>query len=219
MTATPDSPLPPETHGTTVVAIVACYAGALDEGEAVLRPLRTFARPLVDLIQPMPYAALQSMIDGGYPRGRFNYWKSSYVDELSDGLIDTVLEHGTSMTSPYAGFYFEHLGGAIARPREDTAFGNRDAQFDFAILTSWEPDEEPEQHCERTQRFWTAMQPFAAHGVYVNNLGAEGQERVRRAYDAASYDRMVALKQRCDPDNVFRINQNVRPARQPAASR
>jgi FAD/FMN-containing dehydrogenase len=216
MTAAPGSPLPPEAHGTTVVAIVACYAGDLDAGERVLRPLRAFGRPLADLIQPIPYGALQGLGDAGYPSGRQNYWKSSYVPALSDAMTDTVIEHAARMTSPLSGFYFEQLGGAIAKPREETAFGHRDAAFDFAILSSWQDPGEDDIHIAWTREFWNAMQPFASRGVYVNNLGTEGEERVQTAYDPLTYDRLTELKRRYDPENILRFNQNIHPCTAPA---
>jgi FAD/FMN-containing dehydrogenase len=211
--------LPPDAHETLVVALAVCYAGDLAEGERVLRPLRGFGRPLADLIAPTPYTALQRMSDEGYPSGLRNYWKSSYVDELSDAAIDTVVEHATRMPSPRSAFYFEHLGGAIARPAEPTAFGHRDATFDLAILAIWEDREETDLHVAWTRGFWEAMQPHARHGVYVNNLGEEGHERVRSAYEAHTYERLVRLKELYDPANVFRCNQNIAPrAAVPAGS-
>lgn len=203
--------LPPEVHGRLVIALAVCYAGDIDAGERVLTPLRAFGKPLADLIQPMPYTTLQSMQDEGYPPGLQNYWKSSYVDELSDDAIDTVLAHAAHMTSPRSGFYFEHLGGAIARPREQTAFGHRNTTFDLAILSLWDDPRESEDHIAWTRDFWEAMLPYASQGVYVNNLGNEGEERVRAAYGAPTYERLVQLKAKYDPDNFWRLNQNITP--------
>jgi FAD/FMN-containing dehydrogenase len=211
MTAPAAPFLPPEAHGTLVVALAVCYAGDLAEGERVLRPLRSFGRPLADLIAPTPYTALQRMSDEGYPAGLRNYWKSSYVDDLSDAAVATVAEHAEGMPSPRSAFYFEHLGGAIARPAEPTAFGHRDATFDLAILAIWEDPEETDLHISWTRRFWEAMQPHARPGVYVNNLGEEGHDRVRTAYEPQTYERLVRLKERYDPENVFRCNQNIAP--------
>lgn len=211
MKAPPAPFLPPEVHGRLIVALAACFAGGIEAGERVLQPLRAFGRPLADLIQPMPYTSLQSLQDDGYPAGLHNYWKSSYVDELSDEAIDTVLEYGRKMTSPRSGFYFEHLAGAIASPREPTAFGHRDATFDLAILSLWDDPTESEGHITWAREFWDAMQPHATHGVYVNNLGNEGEERVRAAYAPATYERLVQLKETYDPDNFWRLNQNITP--------
>jgi FAD/FMN-containing dehydrogenase len=117
------------------------------------------------------------------------------------------------MTSPLSSFYFQHLGGAISRPGADiAAFGHRDAVFDFAILTVWQDRAEDDEHITWACDFFGAMQPHAT-GVYVNNLGTEGADRVRAAYAPATYERLLALKDAYDPDNVFRVNQNVAPHR------
>ena len=205
-------PVPSEMHGELVTVLAICYAGDLAAGEQVLRPLRSFGRPLADLLAPMPYTALQSGSDGAYPSGRQNYWKSHYVDEISDAAIATVIDHAPRMTSPLSSFYFQHLGGAISRQGPDTAaFGHRDAGFDFTILAVWEEPSQDAEHMAWAREFFTAMQPHGT-GVYVNNLGIEGADRVRAAYAPATYERLVALKDTYDPHNVFRLNQNVAPS-------
>jgi FAD/FMN-containing dehydrogenase len=215
-----DAPfLPAEAHGTLVVALALCYAGDLDEGERVLRPLRGLGRPLADLVGPMPYTAMQSMFDAGYPPGRHNYWKSSYLRELSDAAIDTALGWAQQMTSPLSSFYFQPMGGAIRRAGPDhAAFGHRDVAFDFNILSAWTDPEESGEHIAWTRGLWGAMQPHATSAVYVNNLGDEGDERVRSAYAPGVYERLVALKERYDPDNVFRMNHNIRPGGRPPSA-
>ena len=210
--ATPPMPVPAEFHGELVTVLAVCWAGDLDEGHRVLAPLRRFGDPLADLVTPLPYTGLQTGSDASYPDGRRNYWKSHYVDEISDDLIARLMEHGPRMTSPLSSFYFQHLGGAIARPGPDTAaFGHRDGVFDFTILTVWEDPAEDDGHIAWARAFHAAMQPSAT-GVYVNNLGVEGADRVRAAYAPETYARLVALKDRYDPDNVFRLNQNVVPS-------
>ena len=212
-----DAPfLPADAHGTLVVALALCYAGDPAEGERLLRPLRELGDPLADVVGPMPYTAMQSMFDGGYPPGRHNYWKSSYFNELSDAAIDTALHWAERMTSPLSSFYFQPMGGAIRRPGPaDAAFGHRDVGFDFNILSVWERPDESAEHVAWTRALWEAMQPHAAPGVYVNNLGDEGPERVRSAYAPATYERLVELKDRYDPGNVLRMNHNIRPSGQP----
>ena len=126
-------------HGELVTMLAVCWAGDLAAGERALRPLRSFGRPLADLVAPMPYTTLQTSSDAAYPNGQQNYWKSHYVDEITDGVIATLLEHVPLMASPQSSFYFQHLGGAISRQAIDAAaFGHRDAAFDFAILTVWQ---------------------------------------------------------------------------------
>jgi FAD/FMN-containing dehydrogenase len=207
--ASPGMPVPP---GELVTMLAVCWAGDLADGERALRPLRSFGHPLADLVAPMPYTALQSGSDAAYPKGQQNYWKSHFVDEISDGAIATLIEHAPRMTSPQSSFYFQHLGGEISRPGIATAaFGHRDALFDFAILTVWQERAEDAEHVAWARAFAAAMQPYAT-GVYVNNLGVEGADRVKAAYAPATYERLVALKDRYDPTNVFRLNQNVAPS-------
>jgi FAD/FMN-containing dehydrogenase len=209
--APPGMGLSPEHEGELVTMLAVCWAGDLADGERCLRPLRRFGRPLADLVAPMPYVALQSGSDAAYPDGRRNYWKSHYVDEITHD-VGTLLQHAPHMTSPLSSFYFQHLGGAIARPGIDSAaFGHRDAGFDFAILGVWEDADDDAEQVGWARDFAAAMQPHAT-GVYVNNLGAEGADRVRAAYAPAVYERLVALKDRYDPDNVLRMNQNIRPS-------
>jgi len=210
--ASPALPVPPEVHGELVTVLAVCYAGDMTAGEEALRPLRRFGRPLFDAIAPMPYTALQSGSDASYPNGQHNYWKSHYVDELTDDAIATIIEHASRMGSPLSSFYFQHLGGEIARASSATAaFGHRDGLFDFAILTVWRDPGETDEHVAWARDFFEAMQPHA-HGVYVNNLGTEGADRVKAAYAPETYDRLVALKDGYDPDNVFRLNQNIAPS-------
>ncbi|HEX3831582.1 MAG TPA: FAD-binding oxidoreductase [Solirubrobacteraceae bacterium] len=209
--ASPQMPVPPEMHGELVTVLAVCFAGDVAAGEEALRPLRGFGRPLLDAIAPMPYTALQSGSDASYPNGQHNYWKSHYIDELSDDVIATIIEHAPRMSSPLSSFYLQHLGGAIARgDGASAAFGHRDALFDFAILTVWQDPAETADHVTWARDFFDGMQPHAS-GVYVNNLGAEGAERVKAAYAPRTYDRLVALKETYDPHNVLRVNQNIAP--------
>ncbi|MGZ6670322.1 MAG: FAD-binding oxidoreductase [Solirubrobacteraceae bacterium] len=210
--AAPPLPVPPEFHGELVTVLALCYAGDLAEGERVVEPLRRFGAPLADLVAPMTYTALQTASDASYPDGQRNYWKSHYVDEISAETIARLIEHGPRVRAPLSSFYFQHLGGAIGRPSPDAAaFGHRDAVFDFTILTVWQDPAEDGEQIAWARDFHAAMQPHAT-GVYVNNLGVEGAERVRAAYAPATYTRLVALKDRYDPDNILRLNQNITPS-------
>jgi FAD/FMN-containing dehydrogenase len=212
-------PVPPEMQGELVTMLAVCYIGDLATGERALRPLRAFGRPLADLIVPMPYTALQSGSDASYPDGQHNYWKSHFVDEIDDEVVAKITHHAKHMTSPLSSFYFQHLGGAIGRAGvESAAFGHRDATFDFTILTVWQDPAELEQHMTWAREFHAAMAPHAT-GVYVNNLGSEGADRVRAAYASPTYERLVALKDVYDPDNVFRLNQNIPPSKAEEARR
>jgi FAD/FMN-containing dehydrogenase len=208
-------PIPAEQVDQLVIVLAVCYAGDRAEGERALSPLRAFGHPLADFIAPMPYTALQSASDAAYPDGQHNYWKSHFIDEINDDVIATLIEHAPRMASPRSSFYFQHLGGAISRGRaDDAAFGHRDGVFDFAILTVWEDPGETHAHLAWARDLFGAMQPHAT-GVYVNNLVVEGSDRVKAAYAPDTYRRLVALKDVYDPQNIFRLNQNIAPSHAP----
>jgi FAD/FMN-containing dehydrogenase len=209
--ARPDLPVPDAMHGELVTILAVCYAGDFEAGERALRPLRSFGRPFADFIAPTPYTALQSASDTSYPNGQQNYWKSHYLDHLTPEAVSTVAEHAPNISSPLSSFYFQHLGGAIGRADTETAaFGHRRAVFDFTILNVWRDPAESDEHMTWARNFFAAMQPYAS-GVYVNNLGTEGADRVKAAYAPATYQRLLALKERYDPHNVLHMNQNIAP--------
>jgi FAD/FMN-containing dehydrogenase len=202
-------------EGAPVAVVAVCYHGRPEDGERLLRPLRAFGSPLLDGIGPMPYTALQSMLDPFYPSGRLNYWKSSFLTELGDGAIDTMLAHCADRPTPLCHVAIEQMGGATSRvDAQETAFAHRERPYNFLCLGVSADGAETEACVRWARRFWEAMQPFASGGVYVNYLGAEaeeGAERVRAAYGAAKYERLAALKAAYDPTNLFRMNQNIRP--------
>lgn len=198
--------------GNLVVAIVACYSGALQEGEKALKPLRTFGQPLADLIRPMKYMEMQSIFDENFPPGQLQYWKSNFLRAPSDDAIETMIKYATAKPSPMSAFYLQQMHGAASRvgPTE-TAFAHRFQQYDFFILSMWSDPSDSEKNVRWARELWEAMQPFVERGVYVNSLGDEGEDRVRAAY-GPNYDRLVALKNKYDPANLFRLNQNIRPS-------
>jgi FAD/FMN-containing dehydrogenase len=204
--------LPESLHGEPVVAIVVCYAGPVEEGERVIKPLRELGSPVLDGVAPKPYLAHQGMFDAAFPHGRHYYWKSAELPPLSDTMIDVLVEQVSGITSPHSSVPVFQLGGAVARVEEDeTAYANRAAAHNVNIVAAWEPgDPEPEQHVEWMRAVFSAMEPFAS-GVYVNFLAEEGRDRVRAAYGPQKYQRLVALKNTYDPTNFFRLNQNVNP--------
>ena len=205
--------LPPEVHGAPVVGVAVLYAGSIEDGQRIVKPLKEFGSPLADVVGPKPYVAHQAMLDGGAPHGNQYYMKSEYLPGFSDDAIDTMVAYGASITSPRSLAAFFHLGGAMKRVGEDeTAFSHRDAAFTITIQSAWVDPEESDRHIQWTRDFWRAMQPFSTGGVYVNFLGEDDREdRVKAAYGAAKYERLVALKNKYDPTNLFRLNQNIKP--------
>lgn len=199
--------------GHQAVALVPCYSGDPEAGGEALAPLKSYGTPLVDTVGPMPYLALQSMLDGAFPYGRQNYWKSSYVSELSDGAIDTIVEYARSVPSPATVILIQDVHGAASRvPVDATAFPHRDVPHSIAILSNWEQAGENERNIGWTRTFFEALQPQVRQESYVNELGHdESQERVRAAY-GPNYPRLARLKAVYDPGNLFRYNQNIQPA-------
>jgi FAD/FMN-containing dehydrogenase len=205
--------LPDHVHGKPIVMVGACYAGAPEDGIELVRPLKEFGTPIVDLLDPKPYTALQSMFDPSVPHGLHYHWKSVELPPLTDEAIDTLVEHASTLTSPKSYCIVFQLGGALARvAEEDTAFSQRDAAHNVNINAVWTQDDpEADRHIAWARDFFTAMQLHAGGRVYVNFLGDEGAERVRQAYGTRQYERLVELKRTYDPTNFFRSNQNIEP--------
>jgi hypothetical protein len=203
--------VPPELHGELVVAVVCCYAGPVDEGMKVLRPLKAFGSPVLDLCEPKPYLAHQAMFDPSFPHGRCYYMRACDVAELTDDVIDITVEHSMRIRSPLTTFPIWQMGGAVARVDEgQTAFNGRGAGHTFNITASTATAEGFDQERQWSRNFFSALEPHQT-SVYVNFLMDEGEERIREAYGAEKYDRLQALKRRYDPDNFFRLNQNIPP--------
>jgi FAD/FMN-containing dehydrogenase len=201
-------------EGDPVVTVVVGHIGDLAEGEKLVAPVRKFGTPLADTIAPMSYVALNTMFDAAFPYGGVQrYWKSSFLKQLGDDALDILVDRAGTMRSPMSMVGFFHVHGAAARvDPEATAFGLRDDQWDYDIISQWQDRDETADHVEWTRAFWTAVEPFASGAVYVNHLDAEEGTRLRAAYGSSrSYQRLVALKKKYDPENLFRLNQNIRP--------
>jgi FAD binding domain/Berberine and berberine like len=211
--APPLPAIPEPVHGQPIVAVVFTYVGPVEDGEAALRPMREFGKPVVDLVMPKPYVAHQKMFDAALPHGRHYYWKSHKLGPLTDDSIDVVVENAFNITSPLSTVALFCFGGAVARVPEDaTAFPHRDATHDINIVASWMPgDPEADRHIQWSRSFFEAMEPFS-RGVYVNFTNEDSPERVRQgAYSAAQWQRLVDLKAKYDPSNFFRGNANIPP--------
>jgi FAD/FMN-containing dehydrogenase len=201
--------IPEELHGKPVVMVIPCWVGDPEEGERVIRPLRQFGPPVADVCMVKPYLAHQAMLDPSFPHQRWYYFKSCDLAELSDEIIDITMERSLQIQSPLTSFPIWQMGGAVSRVGDDeTAFNGRTAGFTFNIGVSTETAEGFEEEREWVRGFWSALEPWH-QGVYMNFLGDEGPERIRESYGPEKYDRLRALKQRYDPDNFFRINQNI----------
>ena len=199
--------------GNKVVALLVCYNGPIEQGEALLLPLRESTSPIADLVAPITYEQQQTLLDDGFPFGLQNYWKSEFLKTLSDDAIDVLVEQFSIVPSPLSALVLEQFGGAYSRVgAEETAFVHRDWDYNFLIVSRWADPAEADQNIQWARGVWRAVQPFASGGVYVNYLegGQEGAERIRAAYGPV-YDRLTALKGKFDPSNFFSLNQNIKP--------
>ena len=209
--APPLSFVPPELHGKLVVTVVCCYTGPVEEGEKVVRPLKEFGSPVLDLCVPKPFVDHQAMFDPSFPHGRWYYFRACNVAGLTDEVIDITVEHSMRIRSPLTSFPIWQAGGAVARVDEDaTAFSGRGVAHTFNINAATATADGFDEEREWVREFWTALKPHHT-SVYMNFLMEEGEERVRQAYGAQKYDRLRALKRKYDPGNLFRLNQNIPP--------
>ena len=203
--------VPPELHGKLVIVVACCYAGAVEEGEAVVRPLKAFGSPVLDACAPKPFVDHQAMFDPSYPHDWWYYMRSCDVAELSDDVIDIAVDHSLRIRSPRTAFPIWQMGGAVTRvAEEDTAFSGRHGGHTFNITALTESAEGFEEEGEWVRGFWSALAPHHT-GVFLNFLMEEGEERVRQAYGRDKYERLQALKRHWDPGNLFHLNQNIPP--------
>jgi FAD/FMN-containing dehydrogenase len=201
--------VPAELHGKLVIVVVCCYAGSIEDGETLLRPLRQFGSAVLDACAPKAFLDHQATFDPSFLHDWWYYMRSCDVAELSDDVIDIAVDHSLRIRSPRTAFPIWQMGGAITRVGEaDTAFSGRHEGHTFNITAMTETADGFEEEKEWVRGFWSALAPYHT-GVYVNFLMDEGEQRVRQAYGAEKYDRLKALKRQWDPDNVFRLNQNI----------
>ena len=202
------------SHGIPVISISLCYVGSLVEGERMVAPLRTFGSPLLDLVHSRPYLQTISS-DTGDPDGHHYYEQALSLPELHDDVIDLVVEASAARPSPFSQVLIQHVHGAVRRVSPTaTSFALREVPYVMNIVAEWDADDtdEAERHVAWVGALQTALLPFALKGVYTNFLGDEGEEQVRASY-GVNYERLVALKNRYDPTNVFHFNPNIQPTR------
>jgi FAD/FMN-containing dehydrogenase len=210
-TAPPVPFLPADVHGTKVVAVVGVYAGAPDAGREMAAGLRGLGTPIADLLGPMPYTTMQSLLDPLWAPGARNYFKAGFLGALSDDTIDALVEaHGPAI-SPSSEIHLHHVGGAVARVADDaTAFGERGAPYLLNIVARWTDPATDTEQIAWAKDLLAAVEPDTTGGTYVNFL-SEGDDRVAAAYGSAKVERLARLKETWDPTNLFRLNQNIRP--------
>lgn len=213
VTAPPLPFVPESLQFQPVLVGIFCWSGDVDEGRDVLRPWLDLAPP-IQMVDALPYTVMQSIQDDLAPPGRHSYWKAGYLAELTDDAIAAAVEVAAQVPSPFSLAELVLWGGAVARVgADDTAFGQRDGRFLFNAVSMWEDPSATDANVAWARAFHEALQPFATEGVYVNFLSDEGPERVAAAYGPEKFERLARIKAEYDPDNRFRLNQNIPPAK------
>jgi hypothetical protein len=208
----PGPPFPEHLHAKTMCGILWCYTGSLGQAEVVFKPIRQqFGPPALDFVGPLPHPALQSMFDALYPPGMQWYWRADFVNALSDEAIERHIEFGAQLPSLPSTMHLYPINGAAHRVgKNETAFSYREATW-AEVIVGVDPDPaKAEQLKAWTVAYWEALHPYSAGGAYVNFMMDEGQERVKATY-RDNYDRLVEIKNKYDPTNLFHVNQNIKP--------
>ncbi len=213
MRPAPPAPwLPKDMHGKPIVAMLACYSGDLVEGEKAVAPIKSFGKPIGDVLVRRPYTQLQLLLDGTQPKGRRYYWKSEYLSSIEQALGEKVIEHSAKIRSPHSAVILFQIEGALNELNEDhSPVGNRDARYVLNIGGSWDKADEDSEHIEWARGAWTDMRPFSTGGTYINFLTEdEGPERIEAAL-GNGLKQLAEVKAKWDPENVFRTNRNIKP--------
>jgi FAD/FMN-containing dehydrogenase len=193
--------------------MIACHCDSPAEADAALRPIKTFGSPLMDTIGLTSYEATNMMLDAGFPRGALNYWKSSFLSQLSDAAIDTLISRFEACPSPMSGLLLEHFHGAATRVGVgETAVPHRQKGYNLVLVSEWLDAADNARNIAWTRESYDAMRPWFASGRYVNYLGDDESEGSVQAAYGPNYERLRALKAKYDPSNLFHLNQNIRPA-------
>ena len=203
----------PDGSGVPLVAILASHCGSLAEGEAAMKPIKAFGKPVLDALGPIPYSALNTMLDAGNPKGALNYWKANFVPELSDAAINAVIKAFSSCTSPMSAILFEHFHGAACRAAiGDTAFPHRAPGYNMLCLGQWMDAGDTTRQTGWVRDTYTTMKPFMAAGRYMNYLNEDEMSEGGASAYGPNHARLRAIKRKYDPDNVFHLNQNIIPS-------
>lgn len=203
--------IPEDRHGDLFVALVACWAGHPDEGEQRFKPFHDVAEVKAEHVGRVPYPAINAAFDGLYPKGIRQYWKGNFVKDLTDDAIAAHVEHGAKTPTMSSTMHLYPIDGACHRVGADeTAFGHRDASFSMVVVSAWEDPADDEANTQWVRQYSAAIAPHSEPGGYINFMAADDDDRIPANY-GDSYARLVDVKRRYDPDNLFRINQNIQP--------
>jgi FAD/FMN-containing dehydrogenase len=201
-----------EIHGKPIVALFVCYTGKVEQGEKLVAPIKALGSPVGDILQRRSYISQQSLLDATQPKGRRYYWKSEYLPEIDSEVLVRANDHAKNIVSPHSAIVFFPLAGALNKlPNEHSPVGNRDAAWVLNVTSSWENAGDDQANIDWTRQVWQDMLPFSTGGTYINFLTEdEGEERIKAAY-GKNYQRLIAVKTKWDPKNLFRINKNIMP--------
>ena len=201
----------PDGSGTKLCALPLCHSGELRQAEADLAPLRQFGPPLLDLVEPMPYPVVNTMLDDGFPKGALNYWKSAFFTEISDAAVQTMVDAFEAAPSIMTSMVIEHFHGAVCRVDPTaTAFPFREPGFSLVLAGQWSDPADTDANVAWVRDTFVALEPYTAPRVYVNYLADDESARIANAY-GPNFERLVEIKRRFDPDNLFRLNHNIDP--------
>ena len=204
--------IPEPVRGKPVIGVVVCCTGPVEEAEELMRPLREFGPPALDIVQPMPYVAVQQLLEPSNQKGMQNYWTADFLDELPDEAVDALVGLATKPVSPLGQVILIPGGGAVADVADDAmAFGQRGAPWNIHYLSMWADPADTEENIAYTRALAAAMKPWTSGRAYLNFIGDEGLGRVEAAFGPEKYRRLQALKDEWDPQNLFRHNQNIPP--------
>jgi FAD/FMN-containing dehydrogenase len=207
----PGPPFPENLHNRAMCGIVWCYTGPADQAKKVFAPIRDFLSPALDFVGPIPHPVLQSLFDPLYPPGLFTYWKADFINEISDAAIEQHMKFGPTIPNMHCAVHLYPIDGAAQRMRKhETAWSYRDSTWAQVIVGVDPNPANKNKITEWAKHYWTALHPYSAGGAYVNFMMDEGDERIRATY-RENYDRLSAVKAKYDPENFFRVNQNIRP--------
>ncbi len=213
MRPAPPAPwLPKDMHGKPIVALLACYSGNPEEGEQAVAPIKSFGKPIGDVLVRRPYLQLQSLLDATQPKGRRYYWKSEYLAGIEPALCEKFIDHAAKIRSPHTAVIFFQIGGALNKLEEEhSPVGNRDARYVLNITSAWDDAARDQENIQWTRDAWNDMKSFSTGGTYINFLTQdEGPERIREAI-GKGLQRLTKVKTKWDPENVFRTNRNIKP--------
>ncbi len=204
--------IPEKRHGQTFCAIVACWSGPMERGEQALQPIRKAGPVAAELVTPMPFPALNSAFDPLLPPGLQHYWKASFATEITDGAIAAHLTHGPKIPTVNSAMHIYPINGAAGRvPSDATAFAYREARFAVNVAGMWPDPKDNEKNIKWVKDYHAALEPHSLSGAYVNFMAEDDQSRLKESYKG-NYDRLVAVKKKYDPENLFHINQNIKPS-------